>query len=194
MKWHCYYIAICDIYLLYEAASQCFPVLLIDYFFSLDDIWPLYSWTLPLLPSAFRTGYFSIIFSTTFGLSTLKILDAAAACRHIYLFLRCAINWTGGSATIKGQSRQRTRVITKYNCCKYKDTERFQIQLLQIQRHIEISKRTVANTKTHRNTKYRRCKCKETQNLQLQLLQRHNKNHAQPISSALFENIKQQEL
>ena len=64
----------------------------IPMFFSLDDIWPFYSWTLPLLHSAFRTGYFSIIFSTIFGLSTLKILDAAATCRHIYLFLRCAIN------------------------------------------------------------------------------------------------------
>ena len=69
----------------------------------------------------------------------------------------------------------------KYNCCKYKETQRFQIELLQIQ--------------THRDTKYKRDNCKETQNLQIQLLQmpRHNKKHAQSTSSALFENIKQQE-
>ena len=40
---------------------------------------------------------------------------------------------SGGRATIKGESRQRTRVITKYNCCKY----------------TSVANTIVANTDTH---------------------------------------------
>lgn len=127
--------------------------------------------------------------STIFGLSTLKNLDAAAACRHIYLFLQRAINWTGGSATIKGQSRQRTRVITKYNCCKYKDTQRFQIELLQIQRHTEIPNTNAANAKKHRTYKYNCCKdtTKNTHNqfqvLSVKTLNSRNYNDQENLAS-----------
>ena len=110
-------------------------------YFSLDDIWHLYSWILPLLHSAFRTGYFSIILPTIFGLSTLKILDAAAACRETHLSFSPAchqLNW---------RQRDNQRPEPAKNPCHY------QIQLLQIQRHTDIPNTIVANAKTQQNTR-----------------------------------------
>ena len=145
--------------------------LYIPMFFSLDDIWPLYSWTPPLLHSAFRTGFFSTIFSTTFGLSTLKILDAAAACRETHLSF--SVPSTELSAARQSKARAGKEPVSlpntivantkthrdfKYNCCKYKDTFRFQKELLQIQRHTEIPNTNAANAKKHIIYKYNCCK------------------------------------